>query len=420
MPNFKELFQNPTNRTTTLVLLLFFIVPLGIVDLTNALLIIFLVHSVVVLKKEDWFSAFKSSAFWLVGGFYILHVLNLFHAQDMAEGGRQLEIKAPFFLAALLVVANKRLYKKNIKQKALNLFVYGTISISLVALIYSAISALQEGAWYYINESGNNVLFFTYSELAYPFMHPGYFATFVGFSIFISLDRLFNLKGKNRIKEVIMFGFLFIMIMLLQGRINILALFAVFGLGGVFYAAKHKMYKLLAIPALAVIALVAVFVFGSTKSDNRFLQLPDFSYDITGEEFNSATYRLAEWTCAADVIAENFWFGTGVGDNRKALLDAYEVRGFKKGIEYKFIAHNQYIETMIATGVVGLAYLLFMLFAYGRLALKSQDYVTLATLVFLAFCMLTESMFERAWAITLFAVFFPFMVITDKKPRETN
>jgi len=195
-------------------------------------------------------------------------------------------------------------------------------------------------------------------------------------------------------------------------------LFAVFGLGGVFYAIKHKMYKLLAIPAFAGFALVAVLVFGSNKSDNRFLQIPDFSYDITGEEFNSATYRLAEWTCAADVISENFWFGTGVGDNRKALLDAYEIRGFKKGLVSNFNAHNQYLETMMATGAVGLAYLLFMLFAYGRWALKTEDYVTLACLLFLSFSMLTESMFERSWAITLFAVFFPFMVIAEEKPRE--
>jgi len=143
--------------------------------------------------------------------------------------------------------------------------------------------------------------------------------------------------------------------------------------------------------------------------------MPDFSYDITGDEFNSATYRLAEWTCAADVIAENFWLGVGVGDNRKALIDAYKKRGFKKGVEYKFNAHNQYLETMLATGVLGLAYLLFMLFTYGKWALKQQDYTALACLVFLAIGLLTESMFERSWAISLFAIFFPFMIVAHIK-----
>ena len=277
---------------------------------------------------------------------------------------------------------------------------------------------MQEGAWFYLNEAGSKVLFFTYNELANPFMHPGYFSTFVGFAILISLDKFIHVKGKNRLIQAAIFIFLFVMMILLQGRMNILALFSVFGLGGIFYAVKNKMYKWLAIPATTVIVLALVLIFGSNKSENRFLQMPDFSYDITGDEFNSATYRLAEWTCAADVISENIWFGTGVGDNRKALWDAYEVRGFKKGLEYKFIAHNQYLETMIATGVVGLAYLLFMLFAYGRLAFKSQDYVTLAALAFLAFCMLTESMFERAWAISLFAVFFPFMAISQLSKSE--
>ena len=415
MPAIIEIAKNNSKRTTGLVLMLFFFIPMGVVDIINGLLIVFLLHSIFTLNIEDWKKAFKNKAFWMVGGFFVLHILSVFRAEDAGQGLIQLEIKAPFFLAALLVVANQRFYKKHIKENALKLFLYGTVSVSVISLLISTVNALREGAWFFTSQAGNKILFFTYVELAAPLMHPGYYSTFVGFAIFISLGRLFSLKGKSKKIEISIFIFLLIMMILLQGRINIIALFAVFGLGGVFYAVKNKMYKLLAIPATIVILLVVVLVFGSNKSNNRFLQMPDFSYDITGDEFNSATYRLAEWTCAADVIAENFWLGVGVGDNRKALIDAYKKRGFKKGVEYKFNAHNQYLETMLATGVLGLAYLLFMLFTYGKWALKQQDYTALACLVFLAIGLLTESMFERSWAISLFAIFFPFMIVAHIK-----
>ena len=259
------------------------------------------------------------------------------------------------------------------------------------------------------------ISYFTYQQLSETFSHPGYFATFVGFAIFITIGKVINSKGKNKVYQLISLTFLFVMMVLLQGRINILALLGVFGIGAIYYAFKKRMYLVLAIPTVLTVGLVVLVLSGSENSKSRFLQIPNFEYDITGDTFNSATYRLAEWTCAADVIKENFWFGTGVGDNRQALWDAYAARGFKKGVEEKYIAHNQYIETMIACGLIGLIALLSMLFYFGRQLFLMGDFTSLACLLFLAFCLLTESMFERAWAITLFSVFFPLMLVTSQQ-----
>jgi O-antigen ligase len=389
-------FKQKNYRASTLVLLLLFAIPFGFVDVYNGLLIVLLLHSLIYLKKEDWKFAFTSPVFWAVGSFYLLYVLNLFHAEDMAEGGRQLEIKAPFFLGSLLIVANTRGYISNFKEKALNAFLYGTLGVSVSALLVSAVKALNAGSTYFLAKDGvTQVSYFTYVELSEVFSHPGYFATFVGF----------------------------VMLFLLQGRINILAMAGVFGICAIYYAFQKKMYIVLAIPAVLVAGLIILLATGSENSKNRFAQVPNFDYDITGDTFNSATYRLAEWTCAADVIRENFWFGTGVGDNRQMLWDAYAARGFKKGVEEKYIAHNQYIETMIACGVIGLCALVVMLFYFGRQFYRIDDLTSLACLLFLAICMLTESMFERAWAITLFSVFFPLMLVLNQpnaKEAQSN
>jgi len=143
--------------------------------------------------------------------------------------------------------------------------------------------------------------------------------------------------------------------------------------------------------------------------------MPDFSYDISGNTFNSATYRLAEWSCAMDVIKEHPLAGTGLGDNREALLKSYENRGFWSGLEMRFNAHNQYIETTLSTGLIGLIFLLLLLGAYAQLAFKNKDWLSLSALVFFAMCLLTESMFERAWAVLLFAIYFPLMLLFGTK-----
>lgn len=402
-------------RGSGLVLLLLFVIPFGFVDLNNVILILLLLYSLFYLKGSDWKSAFTSPVFIAVGGFYLLHVLNLFHATDMAEGGRQLEIKAPFFLGSLLIVANSKLYVSNFKNKALTAFVAGTIAVSVAALLVAAVKSINEGSLYFLADNGvTKIYFFTYTQLSDTFSHPGYFSTFVGFAIFITIGKVLKSKGNQKIYQLISFSFLCVMLVLLQGRINILALIGVFGIWAIYYAFKKRMYLILAIPTVLIVGLVVLLLSGSENSKNRFVQVPNFEYDITGDEFNSATYRLAEWTCAADVIREHFWFGTGVGDNRQLLWDAYAARGFKKGVEAEFIAHNQYIETMIACGLIGLIALLAMLFYFGRQLYLKDDLTSLACLLFLAICLLTESMFERAWAITLFAVFFPLMLVLSQ------
>ena len=42
----------------------------------------------------------------------------------------------------------------------------------------------------------------------------------------------------------------------------------------------------------------------------------------------SPTAPKAVWTCAADVVSQNFWWGTGTGDAQDALQQAYEARQF--------------------------------------------------------------------------------------------
>ena len=103
----------------------------------------------------------------------------------------------------------------------------------------------------------------------------------------------------------------------------------------------------------------------------------------------------------------------------QALQQAYKNRGFWAGLEHGYNAHNQYIETTISTGYIGLFLLLFMIFYFGKTALANKDYLTLSCLAFFAISMLTESMFERANAVLLFTSFFPLM-LSLSNPHSQN
>jgi hypothetical protein len=71
--------------------------------------------------------------------------------------------------------------------------------------------------------------------------------------------------------------------------------------------------------------------------------------------------------------------------------------------------------------LVGFVLLMLALFYYVFSFWQRKDYLNLVGLLFLLICLLTESMFERAWGVMLFTIYFPLMMYlgedrTEKKP----
>jgi O-antigen ligase len=168
--------------------------------------------------------------------------------------------------------------------------------------------------------------------------------------------------------------------------------------------------------SIALIAILGASQLAPKSLSERYLAFPDFSYDISGDAFNSATYRLAEWKCAWDGIKDAPVLGYGAGCGQDELFSRYEKFKFWQGLERQYNAHNQYLETWLSTGIIGLIALLLMLFAIVYLSAKAGNYFLLYALLFFSLCLSTESMLERAWAVVLFNLIFPLFV--NLRPRS--
>lgn len=412
-------FFSPELRVSSAILAVLFSLPFGWHVATNVGLLLVLLISFTSLTRNDWRQPFKSPIFWASAGFFLFALLSISWAENKSDGFTQLETKLSFFFGPLLFVALKRKYPSNFKDVVLKTMVLSNVAVGVLALGIAAFKSINAGSLYYMASNGvTKIFYFTYVELASPFMHPGYLSTYMGIAVLIGLYYFFSLKSSRKYLYLGAAAFLFMLLFMLQGRINIIALFAVLGVSALAAAIKLKMYKLLVLPVIPVMLLIGFLLFGSVEVKERYFQLPDFKYDISGNQFNSATYRLAEWSCAIDAIKEHVLFGSGLGDNRDLLQETYKKRGFNAGFESHFNAHNQYLETAISTGLIGLGLLLMLLGVYGFIAWRNSDYLTLACLAFFALSMLTESMFERAWAVMLFASYFPISLLLATNKSE--
>lgn len=410
---------NKENRFLWVYLFLLMVMPLGINLLTNLALALVVLQAVVFVKAKDWRKSISQPIVYSSLAFYGIYALSLLWTSNVSEGLSGLETKLSFFLMPLVLTASATKVNPKSRNILLLAFMAGVMAACLWAVGNACWLAWQEGAWYYDPGDGlGRRYFMSYVHLAKPVMHPGYFSTYIGLGIFSIIELLRTVRRKW--PYYVMLLFFFLMMVLLQGRVNLLALLLVLGVGAFLFALKQKVYVVLAIPAAAVALLLAFLFFGSPEMKARYLQFPTLEYDISGDSFNSATYRLAEWHCAVDVVEENPWFGAGIGDYKAALLESYTRNKFWKGLEEKFNAHNQYLETGMAVGFIGLLLLLCLLFVYVLHTLRHKDYVLLASLLFFALSMVTESMLERAWATVLFCVFFPLFAALNPKQVKSN
>ncbi len=391
-------------------------IPFGLAGLSNLILLALLLVAIISLRKEDWRYSIKHKLTLASMAFFALYALSLLYSEDLQSGLENLETKFSFLSAPLILIALGRHFDRSDRNLLSWAFILGCLLSLGAALTYATYRAWEAEAWFYVRENGvQEHYFFLYETFAEPFMHPGYLSTHYGLAILLLVFRWRN-KESAALLSAPLIAFLGIGLFLLQGRINILALALVLGVLILIWLLQAKQFRLLlGSLGLVLIVIVSFLSFAPQAIKTRYLAFPNFDYDISGSDFNSATYRLAEWKCARAAWEDRFWLGHGIGDGEQELFNSYRELGFKEGLERRYNAHNQYLETPLSVGLIGLFSLLILLSFYASNAWHNQQAAILAALIFFIICMLTESMFERAWGVVLFNVFFPTFLSQTQK-----
>lgn len=163
--------------------------------------------------------------------------------------------------------------------------------------------------------------------------------------------------------------------------------------------------------ALLLAALLAGYTVGVEKA------LPGHSERIAKTVSDvSSDVRIQIYENDLDVSMESPIVGYGAGDYQQELNDEYKTKGKK----YHFNAHNQYFESLLSTGFVGLAVLLFWLFwplwlawrAVRRRMMRGAAFWIVFMLTFcIAFNFMFESMLERQMGLLFIGALLPIMTL---------
>jgi O-antigen ligase len=178
-------------------------------------------------------------------------------------------------------------------------------------------------------------------------------------------------------------------------------------------------------------------VIGLTVTDNpirrRFTKMVEgdaitFQGDLNpGTNFNALQLRVLEWRFAIDILHQRHaWlFGVSPGDSQDLLDGKYiaanmyignpadgphrKIRGF---IGYNF--HNQFIETLVRSGIIGLVSLLVIFFLLAGVAWQWKTKEAFFTVMTLVAFFIPQSPLTMQHGVFLFC-FFPLLLLYSPK-----
>lgn len=379
---------------------------------TNVMMGVVFVLSVLRIFKKGSTGLLKKNKV-LIGilVFYLLQLISVFCSSNKKDGFNLLSDTVPFFLIPFSFLFLD--FKQETWNKILYFFAVATTVASILGFAAGAYLAFSKNDTGYLYN--DNICLILGKQAVY-------FAFYVSAAIIIYIYQLNYQLIKNPSGWIyIAIFWLFVIIFLLASRtamFSLLLILFIF-LGSLFLQRKKYMEASILLLSLAIGSIVLIKLFpktlnrfkGTTETeyqfDNKNME-NHFNGDFDKNKWNSSNTRAAIWTCAMEIWKDHVIFGTGLGDKKDALRKKYEDKNFWFAITTNKNTHNQYLDVLVSTGVVGLLIFLICYFIYPLwIFFRQKKHFAIMLFVLVALCLITENMFGRYQGIVLIALLLP-------------
>ena len=334
--------------------------------------------------------------------FFIIHALGYFFSINKAEALSSIEIKLPFILLPFLV------FTSNFNELQLK-----KITISFVSgCLILAFACLFRATYLYYAMDVNA---FFYSEFTY-FLHPSYFAMYFVFAQLIVMlyykTWLSHLSYLNLKIGFISLVFL-VCIFLASSKMGVITAFLILPVTLLVLLINKGYKKSIIIFLIALIAATGL-AYKLFPSPFQRLQIAftvttsSQSIDLSATE--STAVRILIWKQAIDIIKQHVVFGTTPGDANDALYQSYQKNGLTGAIKKKLNAHNQFLQTLIGTGILGFILLVLMTVGAIIFGFIKKNYLLVAFSFLTMLNFFVESMLQAQAGFIFFVFFICFLL----------
>lgn len=346
------------------------------------------------LNKKDLSNNLKKNkTVWLFIAPFIMYCVGMLYSSNLIYGLKDLETKSTMVIFPIIFAsATYRLADK--KKELLLSYLFGTTLIGLISLIIGFI---------------NNGNIPTY-EMLDAFLHPGYLAMHLCLASVIGLFVLFTLNISKIIRKLIIFSIISCstIIWLTTSKSGIIT-WSILLITLIFYwlYKRKAIIKGSIVTFTCLISLILVANKILPGFNERFSSAIETALNPTKIEDISTTesskVRVLIWNQAIQLARKYPLLGTGTGDVKDELLIMYEKAGMTGAFKSRLNAHNQYLQTLVAIGSLGLILLLVSIFIPSIIALKYKNIYFLAFIIIISINLLFESMLEKQSGVIFYS-----------------
>ncbi len=370
----------------------------------------------------------KKPIIWIAGAFLLLYGLSILYSENKEEALSDLQLKLPIFLCPLMFLTSPKFSKKQ-----LNIIFYAFIMALFVGVILSFFVAFKKN---YAQNQLEIIIpsFFFYHAISFGFGHAGYHSIYIIVAILIFFNKILHENPPKKmlisfILLIIVFG---VFLLFLSSRMPIMLFFLLIASKIIYFIIKSKKY-IIGFGVIGVILLVFVgFLNYSETGKRRFAYiLSSFNKEnlmnTDGTKDNSLTHnwdgiplRIALVELSINAIENNtfteFLFGVGSGDTKKAIIQAGKRQKVAFIWQYNnYNIHNQYLETLLGTGILGFCLLLMFLYLHFKEAIYQKNWLYINVMLLLSFYFLTEASLSVQQGVAIFGIFPCLFQITKKE-----
>lgn len=393
----KEILSNkqPLRKVLIDISIILFIVTMPFSIKLNSLSIILVI--VCWLSKENIILAFQNlrsrRLLQLFTFFYALYFVGLLLSENAQSATEDIVLKISLFLLPI-IFSTLHLSEKKVQYYLSNFIIACTFAaLASLTLLLHKIFILGN---YRSKDQflGIDWVWFSYFLPKQINFHSPYFSMYVVMSIFILIYFLKTQSDKRlRILNVVALLFLTLFAFLLSSRTALASGIIIFISGVLFTLIKEKKI-VLAFTAIVVTVLSLAGIYQSTPYLKRKI-----------EDNSGIVQRQKLWSASTKLVAANLLLGVGTGDVKDKLVEEYKRLHYTEEEVSRMDPHNQYLQLLVALGVLGLLSYLLCLYYLTFISYKKEIYLLLAFTFLFALCGLTESNLGAQKGVILFAFF---------------
>ncbi len=344
---------------------------------------------------------------------FLVYLTGLIWSDHRDVGWKLMEYKMSFFIFPLLFIFRKRTLDHDAVIGGL---IWGAALLTMRLIIgYFEYPSL---AFYDISRNVVN-------------MHPTYTSIYLTLASFLlvyfNYGNKFSFSKLTSFLAVLLFSGIVLMIGSMAGILFLgLTMFC-----GVAILVFNYFKKIGLIVYLIIFPILFVFAFMKMDKMQYDIEMIKSVYTELGEgkqffieknriENSGVKQRVILWCLAAEIIYEHP-MGVGTGDIDVVLMEKYEKYGLLALKDINLNPHNQFLQIGIDLGILGIAFLLFMMIYFFKVAIQRKSYFLLVVIGCLFFNSFFESVLQRQSGIVFFTLVICFcLTYSGVLPHKKN